>query len=122
MMFKALLLEKTDAGFGASVQLVDESRLPEGDVLVGVEFSTLNYKDGLAITNTGPVVRSWPMVAGIDGAGVVIAAKSDMVLKHIEFVRLDALSAMAILVGQDGTVENRVVPLPAGSRGSRRER
>ncbi len=48
------------------------------------------------------------------GAGVVIAAKSDLVLKHIEFVRLDAQSAMAILVGQDGTVENRVVPLPPG--------
>jgi heat-inducible transcriptional repressor len=48
------------------------------------------------------------------GAGVVIAAKSDMVLRHIEFVRLDANQAMAILVGQDGTVENRVVPLPPG--------
>ncbi|MEO8758567.1 MAG: heat-inducible transcriptional repressor HrcA [Devosia sp.] len=48
------------------------------------------------------------------GAGVVIAAKSDMILKHVEFVRLDAGQAMAILVGQDGTVENRVVPLPPG--------
>src|SRR5882757_3252579 len=48
------------------------------------------------------------------GAGVVIAAKSDMVLRHIEFVRLDATQAMAILVGENGTVENRVVPLPAG--------
>src|SRR3954465_5021306 len=48
------------------------------------------------------------------GAGVVIAAKADMVLKHVEFVRLDATQAMAILVGQDGTVENRVVPLPPG--------
>lgn len=48
------------------------------------------------------------------GAGVVIASKSDMVLKHIEFVRLDTTSAMAVLVGTDGQVENRVVPLPAG--------
>ena len=48
------------------------------------------------------------------GAGVVIAAKSDMVLKHIEFVRLDAERAMVILVGEDGQVENRIVPLPAG--------
>jgi heat-inducible transcriptional repressor len=48
------------------------------------------------------------------GAGVVIAAKSDMVLKHIEFVRLDAQTAMVVLVGQDGAVENRVVPLPPG--------
>jgi acrylyl-CoA reductase (NADPH) len=71
-MFKALLLEKTDAGFNASVRTVDEANLPEGDVLVQVLHSTLNYKDGLAITNKGPVVRSWPMVAGIDGAGIVI--------------------------------------------------
>ena len=48
------------------------------------------------------------------GAGVVIAAKSDMVLKHIEFVRLDANQGMAILVGQDGAVENRIIPLPPG--------
>lgn len=48
------------------------------------------------------------------GAGLVIAAKADMVLRHIEFVRLDAQTAMAILVGQDGSVENRVVPLPPG--------
>jgi acrylyl-CoA reductase (NADPH) len=71
-MFKALLLEKTEAGFQAGIRQVDESRLPEGDVLVAVEHSTLNYKDGLAITNRGPVVRSWPMVAGIDGAGHVL--------------------------------------------------
>ena len=71
-MFKALLLEKTDAGFKAGVQSLDESALPAGDVLVRVEHSTLNYKDGLAITNSGPVVRAWPMVAGIDGAGTVI--------------------------------------------------
>jgi acrylyl-CoA reductase (NADPH) len=70
-MFKALLLENAD-GFKASVQQVDESRLPQGDVTVAVAYSTLNYKDGLAITNKGPVVRSWPMVAGIDGAGTVI--------------------------------------------------
>src|SRR5436190_24042632 len=71
-MFKALLLEKSDAGFRAGVQSVDENQLPDGDVLIGVHHSTLNYKDGLAITNKGPVVRSWPMVAGIDGAGEVL--------------------------------------------------
>ena len=71
-MFNALLLEKDDAGFRAGVQAIDEARLPDGDVLVRVEHSTLNYKDGLAITNKSPVVRSWPMVAGIDGAGVVL--------------------------------------------------
>ncbi len=71
-MFKALLLEKSDAGFTASVKAVDEAQLPEGDVLGAISHSTLNYKDGLAITQRGPVVRNWPMVAGIDGAGTVI--------------------------------------------------
>jgi acrylyl-CoA reductase (NADPH) len=72
-MFNALLLENTD-GFSASVQAIDESRLPSGDVTVAVAYSTLNYKDGLAITNKSPVVRHWPMVAGIDGAGTVLAS------------------------------------------------
>lgn len=71
-MFKALLLEKDEAGFRAGLRDVDEAYLPEGDVLLGVEYSTLNFKDGLAITNRGPVVRHWPMVAGIDGAGTVL--------------------------------------------------
>lgn len=71
-MFKAILLEKSEAGFKATVQSVDEAGLPAGDVLVQVEHSTLNYKDGLAIANKGPVVRLWPMVAGIDGAGTVL--------------------------------------------------
>ena len=70
-MFKALLLNKAD-GFLAAVQAVDSANLPAGDVTVAVEYSTLNYKDGLAITNKGPVVRNWPMVAGIDGAGTVV--------------------------------------------------
>ncbi len=70
-MFKALLLEKGDT-FSASIQSLDEAALPPADVLVRVDWSTLNYKDGLAITNKGPVVRQWPMVAGIDGAGEVL--------------------------------------------------
>ena len=70
-MFKALLLENT-GGFKASVGQADEAQLPEGDVTVSVAYSTLNFKDGLAITNKSPVVRSWPMVAGIDGAGTVL--------------------------------------------------
>jgi acrylyl-CoA reductase (NADPH) len=72
-MFQALLLEKSDT-FTARVQPVDESALPAGDVTVRVDWSCLNYKDGLAITNRGPVVRQWPMVAGIDGAGTVLAS------------------------------------------------
>jgi acrylyl-CoA reductase (NADPH) len=71
-MFKALLLEKDDAGFRAGVRDVEESRLPAGDVRIAVGHSTLNYKDALAITDKGPVVRAWPMVAGIDGAGTVV--------------------------------------------------
>ena len=71
-MFKALLLEKSEAGVQAAVRMVDEAGLPQGDVLLQVEHSTLNYKDALAITHRGPVVRAWPMVAGIDGAGTVL--------------------------------------------------
>jgi acrylyl-CoA reductase (NADPH) len=71
-MFKALLLEKEDAGFRAGVTQLDEARLPAGDVTVAIDYSTLNYKDGLAITNKAPVVRAWPMVPGIDGAGRVL--------------------------------------------------
>lgn len=71
-MFKALLLERDDAGFRAGVASLDEARLPAGDVLVAPEFSTINFKDGLAITNRSPVVRLWPMVPGIDGAGTVL--------------------------------------------------
>jgi acrylyl-CoA reductase (NADPH) len=70
-MFKALLLDNAN-GFQASLQDLDEARLPAGDVTVAVQYSTLNYKDGLALCNKGPVVRSWPMVAGIDGAGTVL--------------------------------------------------
>ena len=71
-MFKSLQLSKSDTGFLASVVDTSDSQLPDGDVLAQVEFSSLNYKDGLAITNSGPVVRAWPMVAGIDGAGTVL--------------------------------------------------
>lgn len=68
---RAVFLDKNDAGFSARVTALDDGQLPDGDVTVRVEYSTLNYKDALAITNKAPVVRSWPMVAGIDGAGVV---------------------------------------------------
>jgi acrylyl-CoA reductase (NADPH) len=73
-VFKALQLQKTDAGFAATLCDLDESALPPGDVQARVAYSTLNYKDGLAITNKAPVVRQWPMVAGIDGAGTVLSS------------------------------------------------
>lgn len=70
---KAIYLTK-DPEFRAQVADLDESQLPPGNVTLRIEYSTVNYKDGLAITNKSPVVRNWPMVAGIDGAGVVEAS------------------------------------------------
>jgi acrylyl-CoA reductase (NADPH) len=70
--FNAILLDKTETGFSATLSAVESARLPaDGDVTVAIEYSTINYKDGLAVTNKSPVVRKWPMVAGIDGAGIV---------------------------------------------------
>jgi len=70
-MFKAILLCKDGDSFQARVASVDEKDLPEGDVTLRVEYSTINYKDALALTNKSPIVRKWPMVAGIDGAGTI---------------------------------------------------
>ncbi len=70
-MFKGILIEKDDAGYRANLKDIDEAQLPEGDVTVRVSHSTLNYKDGLAITGKGPVVRRFPMVPGIDLVGTV---------------------------------------------------
>lgn len=76
-MFKAILIDKTEAkGYHADLTELDESQLPEGDVLVDVMYSTLNYKDGLAITGKGPVVRQFPMVPGVDLVGRVIESES----------------------------------------------
>ena len=68
---KAILLTKDGDKFQARVAEVADKDLPEGDVALRVEYSTINYKDALAITNKSPIVRKWPMVAGIDGAGTV---------------------------------------------------
>lgn len=70
-MFKGILIEKDDAGYRAAVKDIDESQLPEGEVTIRVSHSTLNYKDGLAITGRGPVVRKFPMVPGVDLVGTV---------------------------------------------------
>ena len=75
--FKGILIEKNDDQYTASVQAIDESKLPEGDVSIDVAYSTLNFKDGLAITGKGPVVRSFPMVPGIDLVGTVTQSDSD---------------------------------------------
>jgi acrylyl-CoA reductase (NADPH) len=69
--FKAILIEKADSGQKVGLVNFDEAQLMEGDVTVRVEWSTVNYKDGLAMTGKGPVVRRWPMIPGIDFAGTV---------------------------------------------------
>jgi len=69
--FKAIRIDKADKGTTAALAQFDESELMDGDVTVAVEWSTLNYKDGLALTGKAPVVRRFPMIAGIDFAGTV---------------------------------------------------
>lgn len=73
-MFNAILLDKKEDGSTAArLTQLDQAQLPaEGDVTVAIDYSTINYKDGLAITGKAPVVRKWPMVPGIDGAGHVL--------------------------------------------------
>jgi acrylyl-CoA reductase (NADPH) len=75
-MFNAILLTKNDDGTtAAKLTQLDDAQLPaDGDVTVKIDYSTINYKDGLAITGKSPVVRKWPMVPGIDGSGEVIAS------------------------------------------------
>ena len=68
---QAILINKDDSGYRAQMSQIEEQQLPEGDVLIQVDYSTLNYKDSLAITGASPVVRNFPMVPGIDFAGTV---------------------------------------------------
>ncbi|MFN3453014.1 MAG: acryloyl-CoA reductase, partial [Sphingorhabdus sp.] len=70
-MFNAILIDKIEDVQNVSLSQVDEAQLPEGDVTIDVAYSTLNFKDGLAITGSSPVVRKFPMVPGIDLAGTV---------------------------------------------------
>ena len=69
--FKAIRIDKAEKGTTAALAQFDEAELMDGDVTVAVEWSTLNYKDGLAVTGKAPVVRRFPMIAGIDFAGTV---------------------------------------------------
>ena len=70
-VFKAIVIEKAESGTKAALTDFDEANLMDGDVAVRVEYSTVNYKDGLAVTGKAPVVRRFPMIAGIDFAGTV---------------------------------------------------
>ena len=72
--FKAIVIEKSDSGQKVGLADFDEANLMEGNVTVRVEWSTVNYKDGLAITGKAPVVRRFPMIPGIDLAGSVEAS------------------------------------------------
>lgn len=114
-MFSAIYLQKDEAGFRAGVEQLADERLPalaDGEVLLGVEYSTLNFKDGLALTNKGPVVRHWPMVPGIDGAGTVLESRhakwkaGDRVVHNgwgVGETRWGCLAQRAVLAG-DGLV------------------
>jgi acrylyl-CoA reductase (NADPH) len=115
-MFKALLLQKTEAGFTAGIADLDEAQLPPGDVRGRIEYSTLNYKDGLAITNRGPVVRAWPMVAGIDGAGVVTQSSHAGWQAGDRFVHNGwgfGETRWGLLAGQASLQGDQLVKLPA---------
>ncbi len=70
-MFKGILIDKNENGYTAGLTDIDEASLPDGDVSIDVQYSTLNYKDALAITGKSPVVRRFPMVPGIDLVGTV---------------------------------------------------
>ncbi|HNX69776.1 MDR family oxidoreductase [Rivihabitans pingtungensis] len=116
-MFKAVLIEKDDAGYRASVQTLDDAALPEGNVSVRVSHSTLNYKDALAITGQGPVVRKFPMVPGIDLVGVVETSQ------HPDYQPGDAVLLNGWGVGEShwgGLAQQArlngdwLIPLPAG--------
>lgn len=105
-MFTALVLEK-NSDFSAAVREADDGFLPDGDVTIDVDYSTLNYKDALAITNRSPVVRSWPMVAGIDGSGTVVESATPhwkagdaVVLNGVGEVHKGCLASRARLNGQ----------------------
>jgi len=72
--FKAIVVEKAESGTKAAFTDFDEANLMEGDVTIAVEYSCVNYKDGLAVTGKAPVVRRFPMIAGIDFAGTVLSS------------------------------------------------
>lgn len=116
-MYKAIVINKDDAGYRSELKTLDESALPEGDVTVKVDYSCLNYKDGLAITGKGPVVRRFPMTPGIDLAGTVVSsdhagfAVGDAVVLNgwgVGEVHSGGLAEMARLKG------DWLIPLPEG--------
>ena len=116
-MFNAIVIEKDEAGYRASLKAVDEASLPEGEVTVRVEYSTVNFKDGLAITGKSPVVRKFPLNAGIDFAGTV-ETSDDARFKQGDRVVLNGWGVGETHSGglaQKARVKaDWLVPLPAG--------
>ena len=116
-MFKAIVIDKDDTGYRASLKDVDEATLPAGDVTVQVAYSTINYKDGLAITGKSPVVRKFPLHAGIDFAGTV-QASGDARFKPGDAVLLNGFgvgeSHSGGLAQKARVKADWLVPLPAG--------
>ncbi len=115
-MFSGILINKNDEGQSVEVAQIDEAQLPEGDVTVDVQYSTINYKDGLAITGSSPVVRKFPMVPGIDLVGVVSESS------HSEWKAGDAvvLNGWGVGEGHWGGLAQKarlngdwLIPLPA---------
>ena len=115
--FKAVRIDKDDAGYRAAFAEFDESELMDGDVTVRVTHSTVNYKDGLAITGKSPVVRKFPMIPGVDFSGVVEASSSDAFKPGDPVI----LNGLGVGEGHFGGFSQRarlkgdwLVPLPAG--------
>ncbi|HTJ92644.1 MAG TPA: MDR family oxidoreductase [Pararobbsia sp.] len=120
-MFKAIVLEKTDSGTEARLRDLDDSSLPQGNVTVEVDYSTLNYKDGLAITGAGPVVRRFPMVPGVDFAGSVSESRDDR-FKPGDAVVLNGWGVGEVhwggLAGRARVSADWLMPMPAGMDGA----
>jgi acrylyl-CoA reductase (NADPH) len=115
--FKAIVIDKSEAGQTVELRNFDEASLMDGDVTVRVSHSTLNYKDGLALTGKAPVVRRFPMIPGVDLAGIVETSS------HPEFKTGDAVVLNGWGLGEThlGAYAEKVrvkgdwlVPLPAG--------
>lgn len=85
-MFKAIVLEKNDNLYHAMLKNIDDCFLPSGDVTISVKFSSLNYKDALAITGKSPVVRRFPMIPGIDLAGVVTHSTTPLFTENMSVI------------------------------------
>jgi len=75
--FKALVLRQDDGKTVSAIEQLSINDLPEGDVLISVDYSSINYKDSMAVTGTGKIVRTWPMVPGIDLTGTVLESQAD---------------------------------------------